>query len=115
MDPKTALRYLDAGKLPSEMKQERDWRTREDPFTEVWEELAQQLEDAPRLDCGSSHLGITVFRRYRCERLSVRQASRRSHSYYVVPISVRDHCKGCFVRNKSSRFFSDGSDRMELG
>ena len=50
MDPKTARRYLDAGKLPSEMKQERDWRTREDPFTGVWEEIAQQLEDAPGLE-----------------------------------------------------------------
>ena len=43
MDSKTARRYLDAGKLPSEMKLERDWRTREDPFAEVWAEIAQQL------------------------------------------------------------------------
>lgn len=50
MDPKTARRYLDAGKLPSEMKQERDWRTREDPFTGVWEEIVQQLEEAPGLE-----------------------------------------------------------------
>ena len=50
MDPKTARRYLDAGKLPSEMKLERDWRTREDPFSEVWEEIARQLEDAPGLE-----------------------------------------------------------------
>ena len=50
MDPKTARRYLDAGKLPSEMKVDRDWRTRPDPFTEVWEEIAKQLEDAPGLE-----------------------------------------------------------------
>jgi len=31
MDPKTARKYIKAGKLPSEMTAPRDWRTREDP------------------------------------------------------------------------------------
>jgi len=31
MDENTARRYVKAGKLPSEMKQEYVWRTREDP------------------------------------------------------------------------------------
>ena len=36
MDPKTARRYLGLERLPSELKKERPWRTREDPFGEVW-------------------------------------------------------------------------------
>ena len=50
MDPKTARRYLDAGSLPSEMKTERDWRTRSDPFAEVWGEITERLKQAPELE-----------------------------------------------------------------
>ena len=32
MDRKTARKYVQGGKLPSEMVEPRDWRTREDPF-----------------------------------------------------------------------------------
>ena len=39
MDEKTARKYVKLGKMPSEMPTVRTWRTREDPFTEVWEEL----------------------------------------------------------------------------
>ena len=42
----TARRYLETGKLPSELKQPRTWRTREDPFKEDWPEIAQRLEEA---------------------------------------------------------------------
>ncbi|MEE8441160.1 MAG: IS21 family transposase [Spirochaetia bacterium] len=44
MDEKTARKYLRAGKLPSEMKGEHTWRTREDPFAEVWSEAKAFLE-----------------------------------------------------------------------
>src|ERR1039458_7095920 len=37
MDPTTARRYLALERLPSELKRERHWRTREDPFGEVWD------------------------------------------------------------------------------
>ena len=43
MDPTTARRYLGLGRLPSEMKQDRRWRTREDPFNEVWSAVQQQI------------------------------------------------------------------------
>jgi hypothetical protein len=36
MDPSTARRYLGVERLPSELKKERLWPTREDPFGEVW-------------------------------------------------------------------------------
>jgi transposase len=50
MDRKTASKYLDAGKLPSELKAPRDWRTRTDPFAEDWPALKARLQDAPELE-----------------------------------------------------------------
>lgn len=43
MDEKTARKWRDSGCLPSEVKVPHDWRTREDPFEEVWPEVAEQL------------------------------------------------------------------------
>ena len=49
MDRKTARGYVKAGKLPSEMKAARTWRTRGDPFEEHWPALERLLADAPEL------------------------------------------------------------------
>jgi transposase InsO family protein len=49
MDEKTARKYREAGKLPSEMASERNWRTRVDPYAEMWEELRGKLEVNPGL------------------------------------------------------------------
>jgi hypothetical protein len=50
MDRKTARKYVKAGKLPSEMKTARTWKTRDDPFEEDWPELERLLEGAPELE-----------------------------------------------------------------
>jgi hypothetical protein len=50
MDEKTARKYRDLGRLPSEVAPERTWRTREDPFAEVWPEVHEQLQEAPGLE-----------------------------------------------------------------
>lgn len=50
MSRTTARRYMGAGKLPSEMRRLRTWRTREDPFAEDWSEIAERLEAAPELE-----------------------------------------------------------------
>ena len=50
MDPKTARKYLVLNRLPSEVKKERHWRTREDPFSEVWDQVRQQIEENPGLE-----------------------------------------------------------------
>ena len=44
MDEKTARKYRRLGRLPSEVKVEHSWRTREDSFAEVWEEVREKLE-----------------------------------------------------------------------
>ena len=50
MDVKTARKYLNCVKLPSEDRPERDWRTRKDPFERVWAEVQQQLDGNPGLE-----------------------------------------------------------------
>ena len=50
MDEKTARKYVSLGKLPSEVAPLRTWRTREDPFDEVWEELRVLLAGSPGLE-----------------------------------------------------------------
>ena len=50
MDRKTARKYRNQAKLPSELETWlRTWRTREDPFADVWEEVGEQLELSPGL------------------------------------------------------------------
>ena len=50
MDRKTARRYIAAGKLPSEIRQPRWWRTRHDPFAEDWPAVVKMLTDMPGLE-----------------------------------------------------------------
>jgi len=47
---KTVSKYERLGRLPSELKRPRAYRTREDPFGVDWPELEQMLEQAPELD-----------------------------------------------------------------
>lgn len=50
MDEKTARKYRDLGSMPSECRQPRTWRTRQDPFEEVWEDLRELLTVSPGLE-----------------------------------------------------------------
>src|SRR5258708_13990940 len=44
MNERTARKYERAGKLPSQMKQPRTWRTRKKPFEQDWPWVVEQLE-----------------------------------------------------------------------
>lgn len=46
----TARKYCRKQKFPSEVKPEHDWRTRPDPFDEVWGRVEQFLSENPRLE-----------------------------------------------------------------
>ncbi len=50
MDEKTARKYAKLGKLPSELKKPHTWRTRKDPFEQVWDQIQTQLELIPGLE-----------------------------------------------------------------
>lgn len=50
MDEKTARKYREIGKLPSELKQEHDWRTRKNPFEDAWDGIKGMLSINPGLE-----------------------------------------------------------------
>ena len=50
MNRKTGSKYIKEGKLPSELKPSRTWRTRSNPFEEHWSEIELRLQDAPELE-----------------------------------------------------------------
>src|SRR5271163_909713 len=50
MDRKTARKYQQGGPLPSRLAEQapaRTWKTRADPFAEVWSEVEALLEQGP--------------------------------------------------------------------
>jgi len=49
MSERTARKWRASGKLPSESERQRDWRTREDPFEELWPEAEALLASDPGL------------------------------------------------------------------
>lgn len=53
LDVKTARKYRRLGRLPSEVRVTHNWRTREDPFAEVWEEVRQELAVNPGLQANT--------------------------------------------------------------
>lgn len=55
MDRKTARKYLRTGRLPSELRRRHEWRTRKNPFAEVWVEVTDLLERHAGIDA------LTVF------------------------------------------------------
>jgi Helix-turn-helix len=55
MSVKTARKYERAGRLPSQLKQTRTWRTRPNPFEEDWPWVVEQLQRDPALQ------GATLF------------------------------------------------------
>lgn len=50
MSSRTARRYLHLEQLPSECQSPRYWRTRQDPFHEVWDEVVEFFRDDPLLE-----------------------------------------------------------------
>src|SRR5258708_25678581 len=49
MSERTARKYERAGKLPSQLKRPRTWRTRVNPFEEDWAWVVEQLERDPAI------------------------------------------------------------------
>src|ERR1035438_860340 len=80
MDPTTARRYLALERLPSELKRERHWRTREDPFGEVWDAVQRQVQESPRLEAKT--LFEWLQREYRSEERRVGEECRSRWSPY---------------------------------
>ena len=50
MDEQTARKYIRTGNLPSQSKVEHTWKTRVDPFEEIWDEIFGLLETNAHLE-----------------------------------------------------------------
>src|SRR5512133_3824048 len=58
VDEKTAREYRDSDLLPSQRRVLHAWRTREDPFQDVWPELQDQLRLNPGLQAKTLFLDL---------------------------------------------------------
>src|SRR5947209_4123425 len=58
IDEKTARKYRDSDRLPSQRRAPRHWRTRPDPFLDVWPELESQLRLNPGLQAKTLFLDL---------------------------------------------------------
>jgi len=77
MDRKTARRYRDAGRVPSELKTTRTYRTREDPFKDDWSYLLERLKDAPELEAKTLFEHLEELHPGRYEEGQLRTLQRR--------------------------------------
>jgi hypothetical protein len=81
MDRKTARRYVAAGKLPSELKQPRWWRTRPDTFAEDWPAVATMLAEMPGLEAQTVLDLLEVKQPGRYNETHLRTLQRRIHRW----------------------------------
>jgi len=77
MHRNTARRYLESGRLPSEGKGPRTWRTREDPFVADWEEVTAQLAALPEVEARALFEALQERRPGRYEDGQLRTFQRR--------------------------------------
>ena len=77
MDRKTARKYVDGGRLPSELTKPRDWRTRVDPFEEHWSEVVERLVLTPELEAKTLFEALQVEHPERYEDGQLRTLQRR--------------------------------------
>src|SRR6188474_2263225 len=58
VDEKTARKYRDSDRLPSQRRIPHTWRTREDPFQDVWPEIQERLCLNPGLEAKTLFLDL---------------------------------------------------------
>jgi hypothetical protein len=74
----TARKYINAGKLPSEMAKRRSWRTRDDPFAGDWsQEIEPRLIDAPELEAKTLFDHLCTIRPDKYQENQLRTLQRR--------------------------------------
>ena len=76
MDAKTALKYRKLQQLPSQLSKPHDWRTRQDPFADVWNGMVKELiQEQPGLEAKTifEHLQRTCPGKYQDGQLRTLQ------------------------------------------
>ena len=77
MDRKTAAKYIHGGLGPDEGRKARHWRTRDDPFEEVWPEVEGWLDGKPDLEATSALEELLRLYPERFEQKHLRSLQRR--------------------------------------
>lgn len=77
VDRKTARAWLGIEELPSEQHRSREWRTRADPFAEVWPTLEKMLGEAPGLEAKTLFEWVVTEHPGRFEEGQLRTLQRR--------------------------------------
>lgn len=86
----TARKYHLQSKLPSELRKDRDWRTRPDPFDGVWEEIEALLAQHPHLQAKAAFEDLQ--RRFpgRFADSQLRTLQRRFESWRALKGAARE-------------------------
>jgi hypothetical protein len=90
MDRKTAQKYVTAGKLPSEMRAPRDWRTRPDPFEADWPAIETRLREEPALEAKTVFELLQAEHPDRYQEGQLRTLQRRVKRWRAAQGPVRD-------------------------
>lgn len=77
ISPNTGRKYRRVGRLPSELKGPRTWRTHPDSFKEDWAEIEVRLQDAPELEARALFEDLMSRRPGRYEEGQLRSFQRR--------------------------------------
>ena len=90
LDRKTARKYLAEGKLPSELTRDRDYRTRQDPFEEVWPWVEEQLVREPGLQAKTLFEELTREHPGRFQEGQLRTLQRRMRNWRAAHGAERE-------------------------
>lgn len=80
----TVRKYERLGKLPSELKQARSYRTRPDPFATAWDKLEKMLENAPELEAKTLFDWLCIQQPEQYEEGQLRTLQRRVSNWRAL-------------------------------
>ena len=90
MSEPTARKYARAGQMPSEMAAARTWRTRSDPFEEVWPEIEAMLKKDDGLEAKTIFKALLASYPERFEPGQLRTLQRRIRKWRALAGSEKE-------------------------
>jgi hypothetical protein len=110
---KTVAKYEKLGKLPSELKGPRSWRTRADPFAEDWRQIQEMLVANPGLEAQAVFSWLQVQKPGQYEDGQVRTLQRRIGQWRAL--HVEQVASLAQVHQPGEVMETDGTWLTELG
>jgi len=84
MCEKTARKYFSSNRFPSDLKRDRDWATRRDPFSNVWAQVEEKLADDHRLEAKTAFEWLQQQYPGRFRHGQLRTLQRRFHQWRAL-------------------------------